>query len=655
MASVWVLVDRGLPAPLRDATPAERRLARLAVVFACCLFVWAPVYALIFWMLGAAELALWVCIAGAVVGASPLTLRWTLRPDFAAHQVLVGLAVLLFAIAIHTGGLFSAAVPWFPALPLMAMALLGFRGAALWTGVALVNVSVFGAAAVFGFEFPRVLVGTAANVNAATTFPGLTLFVFSIAASFEFAKNQMAAELAEQRSAVEAARDAARSILDVVDQGLFVVDAAGRVKAEASTKATTWFGHPQGAYLWDWIGSGDQTVVAAFDVCHAALRDDLMPVEVVLAQMPREIRSAGRVLRFQWQKLAHGELLVVVTDATATDAAERAERAQRELVEAVQLLAADRVGFFEFLDEARALVASIEGGEGGATTTRAIHTLKGNASLFKLTSISAACHELESKIADDGGLSEIDRQGFGRQWRALEFVLAPFVDGRGRNIIEVERAEVAAALAATTERELRRRVGRWLLEPVRRRLERAATQTQALARRLGKEPLQIVVDDGGVLLEPLAWAPFWSAFVHALRNAVGHGIEDSDERLALGKVPRGTLTLSARTDGRHIAIGVNDDGRGIDWEQIANKARAAGHPATTEHELVDALFADGVSTAAEVTDVSGRGVGMSALRDAVARLNGSIDVRSKKGQGTMLEFRFPSPGERGTEAVRRVS
>ena len=137
------------------------------------------------------------------------------------------------------------------------------------------------------------------------------------------------------------------------------------------------------------------------------------------------------------------------------------------------------------------------------------------------------------------------------------------------------------------------------------------------------------------------WAPFWSAFVHVVRNAVDHGLESAEERALGGKPPTGKITLRARREGDTITIQVADDGRGIDWERIRDRARAAGLMHQRQAALVDALFVEGVSTAESVTSVSGRGVGLSAVRQACNGLDGKIQVTSEAGAGTTLSFRFP--------------
>jgi two-component system chemotaxis sensor kinase CheA len=145
-----------------------------------------------------------------------------------------------------------------------------------------------------------------------------------------------------------------------------------------------------------------------------------------------------------------------------------------------------------------------------------------------------------------------------------------------------------------------------------------------------------------VRFEAERWAPFWSAFIHVLRNALDHGVESPDQRLAAGKPAHGTLRLSMLIDGEHLTIDLSDDGRGVDWARVRAKAMDRGLPHASEQELINALFSDGLSTAETVSDVSGRGVGLSAVQQAAQHLKGSIQVLSTLGVGTTFRFRFPA-------------
>jgi two-component system chemotaxis sensor kinase CheA len=135
--------------------------------------------------------------------------------------------------------------------------------------------------------------------------------------------------------------------------------------------------------------------------------------------------------------------------------------------------------------------------------------------------------------------------------------------------------------------------------------------------------------------------------VHLIRNALDHGLESPADRVAAGKPPIGKLTIAARHAGGSIAITVSDDGHGIDPQKVASVAVARGLITREQAQLIDMrtaielLFAPGFSTAAEVGDLSGRGVGMDAVRDKVRELGGEVTVTSIQGEGTVNEIRLP--------------
>ncbi|MEY4578992.1 MAG: hypothetical protein RL701_3695 [Pseudomonadota bacterium] len=131
----------------------------------------------------------------------------------------------------------------------------------------------------------------------------------------------------------------------------------------------------------------------------------------------------------------------------------------------------------------------------------------------------------------------------------------------------------------------------------------------------------------------------WSTLAHLVRNAVAHGIEPAHERVAAGKTQEGNIILCAQVDESTLKLSVSDDGRGIDWQALARKVAAdGGEPANDNH--VELLFREGASTA-ELSDLAGRGVGMSAVRQAVLAVGGTIDVTSRPGHGTTFEIAVP--------------
>jgi two-component system chemotaxis sensor kinase CheA len=178
-------------------------------------------------------------------------------------------------------------------------------------------------------------------------------------------------------------------------------------------------------------------------------------------------------------------------------------------------------------------------------------------------------------------------------------------------------------------------------ERVTAALARCADQARGLAERLGKPGVTVMVDAADLRLPAERFSGLFGALVHAVRNAIDHGIELPAARAAAGKAPGGRMELTTRLVGDELIVRIFDDGAGIDWAAIAEKAADRGLPHATHDELVAALFHDGLSTREEVTILSGRGVGMSALLAEARRLGGTITVASERGRGTVMEVRCP--------------
>ncbi|WP_269852025.1 chemotaxis protein CheA [Methanosarcina horonobensis] len=135
--------------------------------------------------------------------------------------------------------------------------------------------------------------------------------------------------------------------------------------------------------------------------------------------------------------------------------------------------------------------------------------------------------------------------------------------------------------------------------------------------------------------------------VHLLRNAVDHGIETPEKRVELGKEKTGTIMITASRQQNYVLIEIEDDGRGMDTEEIRKTALKKGLISReeaeqfSERESIQLIFEPGFSTASVITDLSGRGVGMDIVKNRIERLGGSVKVESKLGFGSKFEFRLP--------------
>lgn len=168
-----------------------------------------------------------------------------------------------------------------------------------------------------------------------------------------------------------------------------------------------------------------------------------------------------------------------------------------------------------------------------------------------------------------------------------------------------------------------------------------------LAKQFKKE-IELYVDGGDTELDKKVLEEINDPLVHIMRNAVDHGIEDPETRVKMGKPPHGTVRLGARQEGDRIVIEISDDGAGIDPEKVKASAIRKGYlteaeaSSMSDREAVYLIFEAGFSTAAIITEISGRGVGMDVVREfVVEKLKGSLDVQSKIGEGTTFKLTIP--------------
>jgi two-component system chemotaxis sensor kinase CheA len=164
-----------------------------------------------------------------------------------------------------------------------------------------------------------------------------------------------------------------------------------------------------------------------------------------------------------------------------------------------------------------------------------------------------------------------------------------------------------------------------------------------LASKLGKK-VELITHGESTELDKGLIEKITDPLTHLIRNSCDHGIEMPDERRAKGKTEHGTITLSASHQGGSILIEVRDDGKGLSREKLLKKAREKGIDAPdslTDTEVWNLIFAPGFSTAEEVTDVSGRGVGMDVVKRNIAALNGTVEIDSAEGYGMRVSVRLP--------------
>lgn len=192
--------------------------------------------------------------------------------------------------------------------------------------------------------------------------------------------------------------------------------------------------------------------------------------------------------------------------------------------------------------------------------------------------------------------------------------------------------------------ELQEGVMRIRMVPISQIFSRFPRLVRDLTKTLNKK-VNLVIEGEDTELDKSVIEDLLDPLMHSVRNALDHGIESPQERIAAGKSEEGTVLLKASNEGNMIIIEIADDGKGIDIEAVRKKAVENGliHPnkVLTEVEAFNMIFEAGFSTAKQVTNISGRGVGLDVVRRQIEKLNGSVTVTSQRGKGTRFTIKLP--------------
>jgi two-component system chemotaxis sensor kinase CheA len=443
-----------------------------------------------------------------------------------------------------------------------------------------------------------------------------------------------------------------RLILDSTGEGLLTVDLEGHIEGERSRSIDVWFGPPgcKGALVGGFLGADDRAWIKAFDFAFAQLAEDILPFEISAAQMPAIVERGGGHYALGYRQIIEdgvfARVLVVVSDVSERVKGERAGREAREQHEVLGHLLRDRSAFRQLVQSCEQLIGDIAVAADVRTLRRHLHTLKGNTAVFGFASIAEQCAKLEEALVDAGELTAAQLAQLTTLWRKRLESIQDFFSHDALDTMEIRESDHAAVLEGLRARrdydEILGSVEAWTWGRTAEFLTRLRAQSDRVAIKLGKQ-VEVAIEHNALRTPRGPLDAFWPTLIHVIRNAVDHGIEDADEREALRKSRHGQLRLTTRLDADHaLVVEVRDDGRGLDLDALKAAARRQGLRAETTEDAINALFSDGLTTRSEVTDTSGRGVGMGAVRAACESAGGKVSVETVAGQGTTFTFRFPA-------------
>ena len=414
----------------------------------------------------------------------------------------------------------------------------------------------------------------------------------------------------------------------------------------------------------------DPQLAELFSMVFQQVREDLIPADVTLNQLPRRIVCKGKVLELSCNAIRGQNdiitrMLFSLVDATHIVETERENEENKALVTVLKM----RAGFAILIAQVKSDLKIIAHGitEHHQLEARMrLHSLNGNFRSFGLNALASAVADMESKSKiSESDVHEIELAVQG--WLSKNFaVLGVRWDNPGQDVLHevpdstlfefsqvfeghraVGNPEISAVVRDFTN-FIRGKSLESVLAPI-------VSMTENLSTRFSK-PARIQIDGGSIRVNSKKAQRLVDVMAHIIRNTMDHGIESHHERTASNKSPIGNIEVKIRESGANqLTVDVTDDGRGINPDQVAEVAIQRGLTSRevvknlTDPEKIALIFHPGFTLRNEISDISGRGIGMSAVRDLVVNeFNGSIAVESRVGSGTIIRMtvcleHYPKP------------
>lgn len=475
------------------------------------------------------------------------------------------------------------------------------------------------------------------------------------------------------------------TILDSLGQGILVFDRSGTCLPVFSKICEKMFGlSPAGRSVADLLRL-DGVDRAMLDKWIEAIFAEMLSFDDLVPLGPSKLMFGDRHVALDFQpmrderKALHGMVLVATDKTEEMKARQDAER-ERGLARRIVRIIQHRQQFRMFVSEAERIcddsiaVLRSERDIDGEELARHLHTIKGGAASFSLTEIAEVAHRCEDSLTahlrmrtPSGPWPLVLRDELASGIETMQRMLADFLQQHaflaGAAVANGERlVEIPATVLAEWYRRLQdpsaalRLSGEilesWVREPVSKAFLHIDDSLQDLAKSLGKRLKTFKVEGGDLRVLPESFSDLFPTFIHAFRNAVDHGIETPEERSAAGKDPEGRISIRftrvEETGARWLKVEINDDGRGIDPARIRTRLADRSLPFdanASDDEVVQAVFRDDFSTAAAVTEISGRGVGLAAIKRQAEKMGGWARMHSSLGSGSVLTVMVPEPNE----------
>lgn len=478
--------------------------------------------------------------------------------------------------------------------------------------------------------------------------------------------------VAERTASLRSLNQTMSALLDSLGQGFFIFDKEG-LCLEVFSKAceNVLETKPAAQKVWDVLKLPEREI-PGFQKWMTTLFAEMLPFEDLSPLGPQFYpHSVGKNIQLEYYPLRANDngiqgVVVVATDITSLVEAKREAESERSMAKMLVSLVQNKRQVNTFIQEANSLIADLSAQLAKPTPSydelfRCLHTLKGGAATFSIQAMASKCHLAENALAT---------------WKQNKFA-AEFLNEVKNSCVEIERSFFAfitdnqhvlgsqdrskerwvetpvshffdfSKKFFSSEQERKTFIAEFVMEPINYYFQGFQEPMQAIADRDSKKIAPLKLHNADLKVFPEAYSNLFATLVHAFRNAIDHGIEMPEERLSKGKPPEGQVEVffdvSTENHQDWLLIKICDDGGGINPEKIRAKLTAKGIDCSqkSDENVIQHIFDSEFSTRENITDISGRGVGMDAILFAAKKLGGTALVKSQLGKGTELFIKVP--------------
>lgn len=465
------------------------------------------------------------------------------------------------------------------------------------------------------------------------------------------------------------------AMLDGLGQGLLFFDKSGICSLVHSKACLTLLEtNPAGQHIADVLrATGDERknivdwVDLIFSSGTALSFDDMMEIA------PNSYsHSSDYYIKLEYRPLFEADghiknILVIATDLTKEQLAKKQVEENLSKAMATLRIARNRNYFLRFIAQFREIFMESDFTDLKTTDTnfaqfkRDVHTIKGLSGTFHLDSLTKVLHAFESDLnAAEGEIEDLLmdyyyklNENFNVSVQFAKTILGTEFESYGSSV-SVQNKKIFS-LAAEIKQNIEAgmnagEISKMLIQgliavPVREIFANFNLQLQELADRSGKMVNNCLFVGENFVILPEKYEGVVSSLVHVARNIIDHAIDEPEVRAQFGKLPKGYITVQTEKDGDNFTITISDDGNGIDTDilriKLAERIDQRELDAKNDEELIQHIFDDNISTKDSVSELSGRGVGMSAVKSEVEKLGGKVLVKSQLGKGTQLYMTMP--------------